>query len=449
MSRHCSLVPAALAFVLAGAPLLADTYPTQQRGFAPDKVFQVGDIDNVNVFNGNLVVTLPLGGSYPVGGGLSYNLTLVYNSTAWDYESVVWGNEALTQALPDRRSNAGLGWRLALGELLAPADPSNECGPWCYIGSDGGEHIFYPTLHEGDADDPGDSGLANQSVTYTRDGSYLRQKVVSGGREVEFPDGTIHRFNLLGKLTQIRDRFNDSLNVDQSGNPWVLTDQHQRTHRITFTSDLSGTYPALVSQIDLQAFGGARAITTLQYSYASLPRPCPDNDPATSVNVTVPLLTGITMPEGLSYAMPLSDHYLDQSIHCRLPGVLKGLRLPTLGRIEWTFGQYSFPSEDAVRGWRSANVGVFTRTLRDANGTALGTWTYTPALNPGGFNEEPLEAIRTVKTPLGDKTEHYFSVSLESSLTGWSRLDFGLPFSRFESAGGSPERFRSNEGLRL
>ena len=321
----------------SSAPGRCGPTPTPRSSAASraDKVFQVGDLDNVNLFNGNLVVTIPIGGSYPVGGGLSYSLTLVYNSNAWDYESVVYGNDVYTQALPDRRSNAGLGWRLSLGELLAPADPSNECGPWCYVGPDGAEHTFYPTLHEGDT--------AETNVTYTRDGSYLRQKVVAGGREIEFPDGTIHKFDGLGKLTQIRDRFNHHLDVDQAGNPWVLTDEHGRTHRITFATDLSGTYTGLVSQVDLEAFAGARAIYTLQYSYASLPRACPDNDPATSANVTVPLLTGITMPEGLSYAMPTSDYYLNGSVNCRLPGVLKGLRLPTLGRIEWGFGQYSYP----------------------------------------------------------------------------------------------------------
>jgi len=57
MSRRSFLIPVALTLALAGSPLLADTYPTQQRGFAPDKVFQAGDLDNINVFNGNLVVT--------------------------------------------------------------------------------------------------------------------------------------------------------------------------------------------------------------------------------------------------------------------------------------------------------------------------------------------------------------------------------------------------------
>lgn len=43
----------------------------------------VGDIDRVNLFNGNVTVTVPLA-SYDVGAHLSYSFTLVYNSSgAW------------------------------------------------------------------------------------------------------------------------------------------------------------------------------------------------------------------------------------------------------------------------------------------------------------------------------------------------------------------------------
>lgn len=75
MIRRVALI---LALLVPGR-LQADTFPTQERGFQAEKAFHVGDFDTVNLFNGNLVLTIPIGSSYPVGGGLSYGLTLVYS----------------------------------------------------------------------------------------------------------------------------------------------------------------------------------------------------------------------------------------------------------------------------------------------------------------------------------------------------------------------------------
>jgi len=96
---------------LAAAPAPAQQSPNKDNGFAPEKVFHAGDLDSVNAFNGNLVLTLPIGSSYPVGGGLSYQLTLVYNSNLWEYVDLGGGNST---TVPNRLANAGLGWRLSL-----------------------------------------------------------------------------------------------------------------------------------------------------------------------------------------------------------------------------------------------------------------------------------------------------------------------------------------------
>ena len=46
--------------------------PAMERGFNPDNVYEIGEIDQVNLFNGNLTAAIPLGPSYQVGGGFSY-----------------------------------------------------------------------------------------------------------------------------------------------------------------------------------------------------------------------------------------------------------------------------------------------------------------------------------------------------------------------------------------
>src|SRR5437870_13305886 len=68
----------------------AEVEPKDEKGFTPDRAYHIGDIDSVNVFNGNLVITLPVGSTYPVGGKFSYGMTLSYNSSVWKKED--WGD---------------------------------------------------------------------------------------------------------------------------------------------------------------------------------------------------------------------------------------------------------------------------------------------------------------------------------------------------------------------
>ena len=424
-----------LALLLLPAPLLADTFPSQERGFQAEKAFHLGDFDTVNLFNGNLVLSIPVGGTYPVGGGLSYGLTLVYNSNAWDFEETA---SATTQALPTRRSNAGMGWRLSLGELLEPTDPFNDTNRWLYVGADGAEHTFYDFLHEGEAIVTG--------VRYTRDNSYLRfRNTSSSQRLIDFPDGTIQTFTNFAqwdwRLTRIEDRFGNWANVTYVNDigtgevkAWKIQDQHGRIQTINFVT--ATWYNRVVGSVVLTAFNGSTATYGFGYTQVTIPRACPDNDPQTG-DVIVPLLTSVSLPDGSSWSMPASDYHLDQNVGCRLPGVLKGITTPMLGRVEWGYGGYGFPVETDEKPWRNLTHGVYSRTLKDAAGGVVGTWTYTPSLNPiPGPLTPAREAVRTVVTPLGDKTESFFSVALDES-GGWSQFDYGLPFTRFATDGGS------------
>lgn len=72
---------------LLAAPLAADVHPNTAGGFPTDKAFTVGEIDNVNLFNGALTLTIPIGQSYPVNAGFSYKLQLVYNANPCKFGS--------------------------------------------------------------------------------------------------------------------------------------------------------------------------------------------------------------------------------------------------------------------------------------------------------------------------------------------------------------------------
>ncbi len=62
MTRAQVLLPALLALALAAAavPMAAD-YASKERGLTADNGYQMGDIDHVNLFNGNLSITVPVG----------------------------------------------------------------------------------------------------------------------------------------------------------------------------------------------------------------------------------------------------------------------------------------------------------------------------------------------------------------------------------------------------
>jgi RHS repeat-associated protein len=435
VSRRACLL--AVLLVLASA-LRADDHPNTTRGFAPEKAFAAGDIDSINVFNGNTTVAIPIGGSYPVGGNLSYGLTLVYNSSVWDFQEIGGPPANYQQSLPQRNANAGLGWLLTLGRLMAPYTPGNDTGRWLYLASDGSEHVFYRTLHDDDDDDPGDNPAAGgyQRVSYSRDGSYLRMKILDTGlREVELPNGQLHHFDAQQRIDQIRDRFGNAVNVQYTTagtgvnlhDVWKLTDTHQRIQEVHFLPAAQSAPYVLVDHVDLTSFAGTATYGFI-YETRTIARGCPHTDPGLGANVAVKLLTGVSLPDGSSYSMPVTDYNVDQAgtgPGCRTSGVLLGLRLPTWGRLQWTYQDYVFPDEGKLH--RRKTAGVQTRTTVDAGGSVLGIWSYATSLT-GTFPNQQIK--NTVTDPLSHFSEHYFMAAAQNNPL------YGLPFTQLIAGAG-------------
>src|SRR3954453_5969413 len=166
-------------FVAAATTLLAQQHPNVARGFDIGRTFQMNGIDNVNLFNGSLTVTIPIGQRYHVNGNLQYGLTLVYNSNVWDTGPVSPPGTTYP-TYPSRRSNAGIGWLLSLGRLFPNGQaPLLEKYDWNYESPDGALHQFVGSGTQG-----------APSPFFTSDGSYLRLVVNDADpshRTVEFP----------------------------------------------------------------------------------------------------------------------------------------------------------------------------------------------------------------------------------------------------------------------
>ncbi len=422
-----------VATLAIAAAALADSDPNIGRGFDPTKGFQVGDVDAINTFNGNLVVTIPIGGSYPVATGFSYSLALVFNSNAWNFvDSCDTPDHCTSVAEPNPRNNAGFGWTLSLGHLESPGSNAiNNLNRWVYVEPDGSEHPFYDRLHAGDTTQPG--------MQFSRDGSYLRMKDLGGGQhEVDSPDGLVRTFGEDGELSRIDDPFGNYVRLDpMSPLLWRISDSQGRTQTVTFEQ---GTNGRRIKSIQLAAFGDNGSATwDFNYSPApvQVPRPCPS---ANTSPVPVDQLTSIHLPGAGSpdcvtgtrtcwrpTYVPVDPFHHDET--CKQPGSLASLTLPTRGKVAWTYKRYLFPQLTGRGGSRQDSNGVATRTLYDSAGVPMGTWSYDTVLD-AEIGSYPRELLNTIHTPVGTKTEYFFSVAREDQPGSWTIYDYGLPFSR-------------------
>lgn len=450
-----------VCFVLASAGSLSASlqHPNLERGFQPEKSYRANDIDHVNLFNGNLMVNIPIGMNYPVAGGFDYQFRLIYNSKLWDIYEVCPPppGDCFGRSEALRTNNAGFGWSVTLGDLYPPnSPPQNPESKWMYLSADGAEHLFENKLHAGD---PVHSG-----VFYSRDGSYLRMKVSGNTRKIEYPNGDVHTFGPVAafggdlKLLEIRDAFGNGLDITYlSRTWWDVTDTVGRSHKLFFgLYTVDGETQPILERINFAAFDGSRADWRLNYESLPVERPCPFEDPVWSPTATVPLLSSINMPGGAQYDLPAASSYqLTKSgfgiASCRATGTLRRIRLPTMASIGWQHGTYVFPTGEATPGTpippRLLNrlPGVIGRTAYYENGAVEGTWTYDSNLVSEGAGVEPVEMTNTVTNPLGHRTVNYFSAYIggNNSYPAAQVDHYGLAYSpKRPNAGG---RFLSRE----
>ncbi len=424
---HCALLCALLGGLLAPAPAWS-MHPNHPVGFDPEKAYQSGAVDHVDLFSGSLALTIPIG-----------PFALTYSSNVWTYEQVFDPGtlQFYTQALPDRERSAGLGWHLGWGEVYSPSHWYNPSGRWLYIGPDGGRHVFYDQLHRDE-----DDGDAN--TLYSRDGSYLRLRKISGCKIlIETPNGTTRSFmsptcggGSTHRLTKVwSTHASDSdpdftVTYDADFLNWTMTDRWGRTQRVELTDQYSWIN-RVVTRVDIESVGGQRAIYDFTYDNIQVDRSCKDDDPSTGNRIRLPHLVRIDLPDGSSYAMKDASGRFYYN-HCSggmddNPGVLTGLIQPTLGKLEWNFQEYEFPPGDNNSVFNTS-AGVQYRRMRWADGTLHGEWRYKSAGYWPAGGEDP-EMHTQVVYPTGDCTKHYFNARYwltPSQGKGWER---GLPFS--------------------
>lgn len=385
MHKILTSIVLALLFV---CPLAAE-YPTHERGFRADAVYHLTELDTVNLFNGNLQLSIPIGQPYRVSESLSYQMTLRYAGNIWKYVEYCVGGiktdgcRANTFAIQE---NGGMGWSLAFGELTytAPSAEQTATG-WMYTSPDGSEHSFYKILHDGDAEDAGD--VDGTSVVYSRDGSYLRLTAFSSTvRILELPDGQKHRFeqNAADSKWYLTHIYNGFSSLDANSAPLtnyvafdypanatdatvkdtVIRDSTGRSHAIRFKSIAS---KARIASAELAKFrGGTPAVYTFEYqkdAYGSeaivLPKPVSASGEGTA---TVALLSKVLLPNGESF----SFSYFVPATADPKSGAMVQMVLPTLGKVEWDYSPFNFAADVPY----TEAIGVSGRRLYDFVKTA-------------------------------------------------------------------------------
>lgn len=489
---------------------VAQQHPNVERGFLPDKSYQLADVDAVNLFNGTVNVAIPLGQRYPVNGILSYQFLLSYATNGWDtaehivieYEQTPSGSIRheyhYHYSFPMAGMNAGAGWALNFGELLNFNLQLDVTG-CVYVSPDGGRHGFFKTLHQYNPNETPYTGTSPEAVGYTRDGTYLRLKKFASTWELEFPNGDVHTFERVaerGRLTSMRDAFGNQVTISYStrgtgefasSSKWTVMDSTGRQHYVYFrpapvysVSPIALPLPEMIDYVDLAAFDSGRAEYHFEYQSDGaaghppsvlLMRRCTNAEPpeaSMTDAIRTPMLSAIQLPLELRYEMQYDLGYdppaspqgcsqiqLDGS--GRVSGNLRNLRLTTGAVIHYTYGPYHYPGAaswdfDPLLGDFIPNVsltlvpGIKSRIVKDRNGEKTLSNT---EYQPDRYAQSFPERAqrRIVRHKNGDTVVTEERHYFTTCVLGCANLrEYGLPLTREGSPNG-PGPFLSTETL--
>ncbi|MGA7992652.1 MAG: hypothetical protein WCC53_14530, partial [Thermoanaerobaculia bacterium] len=340
-------------------------------GFKSQQVYDVGRVDDVNLFSGEVHVTVPLGPEYPLSSGLTWRLAAHYSSKLWhmfQYDSGVQSSDCpgtnifVARAHVGGLSTLGAGWILELGSYRPhpplPGDPVDF-----YKSPDGAHHTFANL--DADADFRLDPQANGSYVVRKSDGTVLNfahlYEIPAPANGFDFSDEdrdpVIPRQTLRYGLDSIMDRFgNKVLQVtyaaDCASKPcpadaWKVRSiqlsnpASSPARTITFNwgkyNSPSGSFDVLNS-IEFPVSGGGRLAAGFTFKAdgtvyrspfdSAAPPPKGRDVPRGPSQTNLPFLASITQA---------SQKYSFDYDTTTFNGVLKTLTLPAGGRIVYRY----------------------------------------------------------------------------------------------------------------
>jgi RHS repeat-associated protein len=384
-----------LLAILFPVASLAQLTTAEEKGLPTNSVFSGGDVDVVNLENGNLHISIPLA-SVAQRGGSTLKWAFVYDTQAWEKQWVLYPcNLRSCQPpgyyVPETNTNVASGWRVVspsswtvgstqsgIIDCQGPGFSYTQYTNFVVTDPEGAQHplplrdesqnCLGQTLAGPTLDGSGMYFDSQAGILYMKDGTQYTGGYSQTLRMGGFSNGQDTNGNQFSPTadTLNRDIITTGGGTNSNGMPYT-----------TWTINDSSGNP-LVFRLDFQMV----TITTDICAATAGPYNCTD------YTETMGLPSVLTLPTGKTYVFKYAAN---------TPGDLVEMDLPTGAVITYQYGDF-YQSKYSSGQTRPNYVGsrAVTKRTVTVNG-ASNSWTYTPGTTD------------TVTDPLGNYQVHTFS----------------------------------------
>ena len=366
------------SLLIGWAPVFADQPAETLPGFHPENLLEAHGIDNVNLFNGDPGVVIPLGPEYIGGPSYRWQLKAYYSAKLWTMSTCDLENDTGQAAWVRGDPTLGAGWTMQVGYVETQyylADQTTAFS-WTYVSPDGGRHeVFFGTGTVAYTLDATRlrvtvSPTAAHPTQYTvefRDGSIQTLSHISGPplpsppssspdfRNIGYPSPVEKRFG----LTSVQDSFRNtvlSVGYDSTYPDEVTTvtlTPNTQSKAVTFhwkAMTIGTATWRVMDYVEFDTVSGQKQRATFGQQSGTFPRNNFDRGPsgcfATGASVQVPELSSVTFSDpATSPSFPSFSHsftYWPDASGDQIPvqrqGALWQLTLPTGGTITYEYG---------------------------------------------------------------------------------------------------------------
>ncbi|MCK6683176.1 MAG: hypothetical protein L6R30_12260, partial [Thermoanaerobaculia bacterium] len=331
----------------------AETLPAQKH----DKVFDVSGFDRVNLFSGDLQLTIPIGPEYPVTAGFTFQLSANYSSKFWHMvrpecgpSELGCGNEWAGRANVIGDPALGVGWSIGGGYVEEWIPPGNGLPRRWLQTANGTRQDFGVALEASDGSDVRLIELANGYVVRTPDGTQWHyttpQTPPASSNEYDFRNVNPGEGGVLTRwgLTSVTDRYGNEnvLTVEyMEGGDWrvkeiVLAGDRKITFSWGTWNGASGEIWPVLSSVSLPKVGGGTLTASFSWTAAAPIMRVFEGGVVQGCTVMGPSYPVLPMLGTVSISDQNWTFAYDQGTSGK--GTLRRVTIPTGGTVDYEYG---------------------------------------------------------------------------------------------------------------